>query len=94
MTVNIIYYSVNKNNVATINNILTQISNKNIKFNVRLIIKPNSGVKELLNNLKEKDERFDYTYISSFDFEDPNILYLCNIKNEMISINKIICHSK
>ena len=67
LTINIIYYLINKNNITTINNILTQISNKNIKFNVRLTVKPNSGVKELLNNLKEKDERFDYTYISSFE---------------------------
>ena len=49
-----------------------------------------------LDKLFQKKFKFinEDTYISSFDFEDPNILYLCNIKKEMISINKIICHSK
>ena len=33
-------------------------------------------------------------YIHSFDFENPNILYLCNEEGEMISIKKIICNLK
>ena len=49
-----------------------------------------------LDKLFQKTFKFikEDTYIISFDFKDPNILYLCNLKKEMISINKIIYHSK
>lgn len=98
LTINIIYYSINKNNIITINNILTQISYKNIKFNVRTTIKPNSGITELLNNIKSKDERFDYTYINSFEklidfYKDNSIsLFINNDHNLYLEYYNAIYH--
>lgn len=65
--INIPYYKLEYDDISTIKNILTQIRNKNIRFNIRITIQPMDNIIAELDKLVYQDNRFNYTLIDSFD---------------------------
>ncbi len=65
--INILYYEITNQDLITIQNIITQIRNKNILFKIRITIKPNKGLIEQLNNLCNIDNRVSFIILNSYE---------------------------